>query len=84
MLAAIPVTGVLGLGLGYVLAGGYRLLDGVGHAYELGAPLAAALMVTGLWRVLGIGRRLEAYGAASAGANSSVGLVSRRPTRKAA
>jgi hypothetical protein len=71
MVAAIPVTGVLGLGLGYVLAGGYRLLDGVGNVYELGAPLAVALVAAGLWRLLGIGRLLEAYGAISTSAGSS-------------
>jgi hypothetical protein len=71
MLAALPVTGALGLGLGYLLAGGYRLLQGVGNAYELGAPLAAALVVAGSWSLLGIGRRLEAYGALGADAGSS-------------
>lgn len=70
MVAAIPVAGVLGLGLGYVLAGGYRLLHGVGHGYEPGAPLAVALVVAGAWRVLGIGRLLEADGAAGPGAGA--------------
>jgi hypothetical protein len=71
MLALIPVTGMLGLGFGYVLTGCYRLLQGVGDVYELGAPLATAAVIAVLWRLTGMRGRLEAYDAASAGAGSS-------------
>jgi heme A synthase len=70
MLALIPVTGMLGLGLGYILAGCYRLLQGAGDVYELGAPLAAAVAIAALWQLSGIRGRLEAYDAASVGAGS--------------
>jgi heme A synthase len=69
MLAVVPVTGVLGFGLGYVLVGAQRLLTGAGEVYELAAPAGVALVVAG-W-VLHVRRRLQAYGAASAAAGSS-------------
>jgi heme A synthase len=70
MLAVVPVTGVLGFGLGYVLVGAQRLLNGAGELYELAAPAGVALLVAG-W-VFHVRRRLQAYGAARAAAGSSV------------
>jgi heme A synthase len=70
MLAVVPATVVLGLGLGYVLVGAQRLLTGAGELYELAAPAGVALVVAG-W-VFHVRRRLQAYGAASAAAGSSV------------
>ena len=70
MLAVVPVTGVLGFGLGYVLAGAHRLLDGAGELYELAAPAGVALVVAAL--VFRVRRRLQANGAASAAAGASV------------
>jgi heme A synthase len=63
MLAVVPVTGVLGFGLGYVLVGAHRLLNGAGEPYEMGALVGVALVVAG-W-VFHVRRRLQAYGAAS-------------------
>jgi hypothetical protein len=65
MLVTVPLTGIIGVGLGYMLVGGYRLLHGAGELYELAAPFAVALLVAGVWRLLGIRRRLQAYSAAS-------------------
>src|SRR5687768_12072833 len=48
MLAVVPVTAVLGLGVGYVRVGSYRLLNGAGGLPELGAPVSVALVVAGL------------------------------------
>jgi hypothetical protein len=70
MLAVVPVTGVLGLGLGYVLVGTYQLLNGAGELRELGAPVSVALVIVGL--VFHVRRRLRAYSAASAPAGSNV------------
>lgn len=69
MLVTVPLTGVVGLGLGYMLIGGHRLLNGEGELYELAVPFGVAALVAGLWRVLGIRRRLQAYSAASPGLN---------------
>lgn len=63
MLVTVPVTGITGLGLGYILLGGYRLLHGMGDLYELAAPFGVAVVVAGLWRVFGIQRRLRAFNA---------------------
>lgn len=65
MLVTVPLTAIIGLGLGYMLIGGYRLLHGAGELYELAAPFGVAFVVAGLWRLLGIRRRLQAYSAAS-------------------
>jgi heme A synthase len=70
MLAVVPVTGVLGFGFGYILVGAQRLLNGAGELYELAALVGVALVVAG-W-VFYVRRRLQAYGAASAAAGSSV------------
>ena len=70
MLAVVPVTGVLGFGLGYVLVGAQRLLTGAGEVYELAAPAGVALVVAG-W-IFYARRRLQAYGVASAAADLSV------------
>jgi heme A synthase len=70
MLAVVPVTGVLGFGLGYVLVGAHHLLNGAGELYELAAPAAVALLVAG-W-IFYARRRLQAYGVASAAADLSV------------
>lgn len=70
MLAVVPVTGVLGFGLGYVLVGAHRLLTGTGELYEVAAPAGVALVVAG-W-VFHVRKRLQAYGAASAAAGSCV------------
>ena len=64
MLTVIPVTAILGLGLGYIFTGGYRMLHGTGSLYELAMPAAVAIALAGLWRVA-IGGRLRAYGLAA-------------------
>ena len=91
MLSVIPVTGVLGLGLGYILGGFYELMHGVGEVYELGAPVVAAIVIAGLWWLSGFGRNSEAYGATGTVAAGAVTPVPdgspgapTRPPRKAA
>ncbi len=61
MLAVVPVTGLLGFGLGYMLLGGYRVLNGAAGLDEL-AALAALAIAAGLWSFR-VRRRLRAYGA---------------------
>jgi hypothetical protein len=79
MLLTIPVTAMLGLGLGYLLTGGYRLLHGTGELYELGAPVAAAIVVAVLYRLSGIRGRLQAYEAAGAGTGSNAAPAAATP-----
>ena len=69
MLAVVPVTGVLGLGFGYVLVGTLQLLKGAAELYELAALVAVALVVAG-W-IVHVRRGLRAY-AASATADPDV------------
>ena len=64
MLTVIPVTAILGLGLGYIMAGLYRLLQGAGSLYELAMPVGVAIAITGLWRVA-VGGRLRGHGLAA-------------------
>ncbi len=83
MLTVIPVTAMLGLGLGYMIAGVYRLLQGVGSLYELSTPVAVAIAVAGLWRLL-IGGRLRAYGLAALPASEVGAAAAPAPVVKAA
>lgn len=77
MLAVIPVAGTLGLGFGYMLVGGYQLLNGAGERSEPVVLVAVALVVAGAWHFLA--RRLQAYGPACApaaiGADAGAGLA---------
>jgi hypothetical protein len=67
MLICVPITGIIGLGLGYVAWGVSRLLAGTGDPREL-LVLAGVLIVLGLlWRVFRIRQRLKAYAAVTGG-----------------
>lgn len=65
MLISAPVSGFIGFGLGYVLAGGYRLLHGSGHVLELLAPVGVTLLLTFL--ILSIRRRIAVYAVSAVG-----------------
>lgn len=65
MLISVPVTCLIGFGLGYVATGGYRLLHGAGDAVELFAPLGVAAVVVPL--IPPIRRRLKAYAVIASG-----------------
>ena len=91
MLISVPVTCLIGFGLGYVASGGDRLLHGAGNAVELFAPLGVAAVVVPL--VPPVRRRLKAFAAITSGPTlvallSEIGPTSdgppRPPTRKAA
>jgi hypothetical protein len=71
MLVVVPVTAMLGLGLGYVLVGAYQLMHGIGDRLNLAVLIAVALVVTGAWWFV-ISRRLRAYGAVCAPAGVAV------------
>jgi hypothetical protein len=72
LLTAVPVTGMIGFGSGYLLYGGAKLLRGEGDVREL-AVLAAVLIVVALfWRILRIRGRLHGYAEANAGNPSTV------------
>ncbi|MCE3248510.1 MAG: hypothetical protein K0R41_2335 [Geminicoccaceae bacterium] len=70
MLAVVPVTGVLGFGLGYMALGAYRVLNGAAGLYELAAPAALAIAAP-LWS-FSVRGRLRAYGAATSPAGPTL------------
>ena len=79
MLVCVPVTGMIGFGLGYAAYGVSRLVAGTGDPSEL-LVLAGVLVVLALaWRALAIRRRLKNYAAASGGSSPSVYPASERP-----
>lgn len=63
MLVAVPVTGIMALGLGYMMVGVYRLQSAL-DLYEILGTLAVLLVAAVIWRLLGVRRRLRAYAAA--------------------
>jgi hypothetical protein len=72
-LTAIPVTGMIGFGSGYLLYGVATMFRGEGDLREL-AVLAGVLIGVALcWRVLRVRGRLRAY--AEAGTDSSATVV---------
>jgi heme A synthase len=75
MLACVPVTAIIGLGLGYTAYGVSQLVKGTGNPGEL-LVLAAVLIVLALaWHALGIRRRLQAYAAATGDISSTTYLA---------
>jgi hypothetical protein len=74
MLACVPVTATIGLGLGYTAFGLSQLANGTGDPRELLALAGVLIGLALLWRVLGIRRRLRAY-AATAAPSPSVPLA---------
>ena len=79
MLVCVPVTGMIGFGLGYAAYGVSRLVEGTGDPGEL-LVLAGVLVVLALaWRALAIRRRLRNYAAASGGSSPSLYLAPERP-----
>ena len=67
-LATVPVAGMIGFGLGYVVFGLNALLNGGGDLVRgLGALVGVPVVVTVIWHVLGIRARLRAYAAAEHG-----------------
>jgi hypothetical protein len=66
-LTMVPVTGMIGFGLGHVLYGTSTLLAGEADLRELVVLVLVPVVVALLWYALGIGRRLRAYGEATAG-----------------
>jgi hypothetical protein len=68
LLATVPVAGMIGLGLGYMLFGISALLHGEGDVVRgLAALIGAPVVVALIWHVLGIRGRLRAYAAAERG-----------------
>jgi hypothetical protein len=61
MLLCVPVTATTGLGLGYVAYGASRLVKGTGDPREVLVLAGVLVVVTLLWRVLRIRRRLRGY-----------------------
>jgi len=62
-LICVPVTGMIGLGLGYTAYGLSQLVKGAGDPRELLVLLAVLIVLALAWRVLGFRRRLLDYAA---------------------
>jgi hypothetical protein len=79
MLICVPLTGIIGLGLGYLAWGVSRLLAGTGDPRELLVLLAVLIVLALLWRVFGIRQRLKDYAAATGGITPS-GYLAAEPS----
>lgn len=66
-LTVIPVTAMIGFGLGEVFSGILDVFRGQGDLPEAAALILVPVVVALIWYALGIGRRLRAYGEATAG-----------------
>lgn len=62
MLAGVPPTAVIGLGLGYMLIGLHRLISAP-EVYDLAGAVTVWALAALLWRSLGVGARFRAYAA---------------------
>jgi hypothetical protein len=67
MLICVPLTAIIGVGLGYIAWGVYRLLAGTGDPRELLVLLAVLIILVAVWRGLRIRQRLRDYAAATGG-----------------
>jgi hypothetical protein len=65
MLISVAVTGITGLGLGYMAWGLSRVVKGTGDWSGLLVLAAVVIVLVLAWRVLGIRQRLRHYAAAS-------------------
>jgi hypothetical protein len=75
MLICVPLTGLIGLGLGYTAFGLSQLVKGTGDPPELLVLAGVLIGLPLVWRMLGIRRRLRSYAAATAGASPSMYLA---------
>jgi heme A synthase len=63
MLICVPVTGMIGFGLGYTAYGLWQVATGAGEPRGLLVLLAVLIVLALAWRVSGIRRRLRDYAA---------------------
>jgi hypothetical protein len=68
MLICIPVAGMIGLGLAYIVVGLWQLLNGTVDSIGLLTLAAVVIGLALVWRGFGIRRRLAAYASAGRGA----------------
>jgi heme A synthase len=73
MLICVLVTGITGLGLGYIAYGMSQLVRGTGDWRGLLVLAAVVIVLVLAWRTLGIRQRLQDY--AAAGADVSRGAL---------
>ena len=83
MLLTIPITGMIGFGLGHVLYGTSTLLRGQGSVRELAVAIAVPVVVALVWYALGIARRLRAYAALTAGPSNVCLMTDIQPVGRA-
>ena len=65
MLLCIPVAGMIGVGLAFTAAGLWQLLNGTGDLLGLLTFAAVVIGLVLVWRVFGIGQRLNSYAPAT-------------------
>jgi hypothetical protein len=76
MLICVVVTGITGIGLGYIAYGMSQLVKGTGDWRGLLVLAAVVIVLVLAWRTLGIRQRLQAYAAASGGTSPGTFLAS--------
>ena len=75
MLICVPLTALIGLGLGYTAFGLSQLVKGAGDPRELLVLAGVLVVLTLAWRALGIRRRLKAYAVATGDLSSKTYLA---------
>jgi hypothetical protein len=65
LLVCVPVTGMLGFGLGYVAYGISQMVNGAGDPRDLLVVAAVLIVLALVWRGLRIRQRLKDYAAAT-------------------
>jgi hypothetical protein len=76
MLVCVPLTAMIGLGLGYAGYGTLRLIAGTGDPRQLLVLVAVLILLVLAWRGLGIRRRLK-DSAATSGVSASAYLATK-------
>jgi hypothetical protein len=79
MVICVPLTGLIGFGLGYTAFGLSQLVKGTGDPRELLVLIGVLIGLPLLWRVLGIRRRLRDYAATAAAAASPDAYLTTQP-----
>jgi heme A synthase len=79
MLVCVPLTAMIGLGLGYAGYGTVRLIAGTGDPRQLLVLASVLILLVLAWRALGIRGRLKDSAAATGGISASAYLAT-KPT----
>jgi hypothetical protein len=75
MLICLPLTGMIAIGLAFTVVGLWRLVNGTGNPLELVVLAAVVIGLALVWRVFGMGQRLNSYAPATGGFPASAYLA---------